>query len=168
MIHSCLSSTFKVYSIGDDIKEEEIADFVGETFIEDSRLNISQLLKYIHVNYLFLFGKGGHRNRRRSKDFSKLWEKTLIHRKMSMIQLMILDWQRLIRMRRLNNNESNHKFFLSKGIINFRIREQFLYLTNKVFDIKWVRSDKEKVSVIYIFQAFSETGLLISFLFTHR
>jgi len=45
MIHSCLSSTFKIYSIGEEINEEEISEFVMETFIEDTRLNISQLLK---------------------------------------------------------------------------------------------------------------------------
>jgi len=45
LIHSCLSSTFKIYSIGEEINEEEISEFVSETFIEDVRINISQLLK---------------------------------------------------------------------------------------------------------------------------
>ncbi len=45
MIHSCLSSTFKIYSIGGEINQEEISEFVAETFIEDTRVNIGQLLK---------------------------------------------------------------------------------------------------------------------------
>lgn len=45
MINSCLNSTFKIYNIKQDLNGEIINSFLKETFNEEDRVNISQLIK---------------------------------------------------------------------------------------------------------------------------
>ena len=45
MFNCCQSSTFKIFSISTEVNQEEISKFVRESFADDSRINISQLIK---------------------------------------------------------------------------------------------------------------------------
>ena len=48
MISSCLSSTFKITEVPHDVDKETITKFLSESFLQDSRINISQLIKYLN------------------------------------------------------------------------------------------------------------------------
>ena len=56
MLYSCLNSTFKIYGIKQELSEDAINAFLNESFIEDSRINISQLVKYQSIEFLYLYG----------------------------------------------------------------------------------------------------------------
>lgn len=45
MLNCCISSTYKIHSITTELNEEELAKFVKDNFEDDSRINISQLIK---------------------------------------------------------------------------------------------------------------------------
>ena len=45
MINSCLNSTFKLYNIKQDLNGDIINAFLKESFNEEDRVNISQLIK---------------------------------------------------------------------------------------------------------------------------
>ena len=46
MLHSCAIATYKILQINAEVNEEEISDFLKNSFAENSRVNISQLLKW--------------------------------------------------------------------------------------------------------------------------
>jgi microtubule-associated protein-like 5 len=46
LIISCANATFKILSIGTEVNEEEISQFLNNYFAEDSRINIKQMLKW--------------------------------------------------------------------------------------------------------------------------
>jgi len=46
MLYFCLTSTFKLYNIKQELNEEAISLFLSDSFSEDNRINISQLVKY--------------------------------------------------------------------------------------------------------------------------
>ncbi len=46
MVYFCLTSTFKLYNIKQELNEEAISSFLSDSFSEDNRINISQLVKY--------------------------------------------------------------------------------------------------------------------------
>lgn len=45
MLNCCISSTFKIYGISTEVNQDELSKFVSDTFADDSRINISQLIK---------------------------------------------------------------------------------------------------------------------------
>ncbi|EGR29518.1 PH domain protein [Ichthyophthirius multifiliis] len=46
MMISCCNAAFKMYGVDSEVNEEEISDFLGKHFNDDSRVNISQMLKW--------------------------------------------------------------------------------------------------------------------------
>ena len=47
MLISCCNAIFKILGYRDVINEEEICEFLSNYYNDDSRINISQMLKYI-------------------------------------------------------------------------------------------------------------------------
>lgn len=45
LLNSCLKSTFKLYNIKQELSEDIIKAFLKESFNEEDRINISQLIK---------------------------------------------------------------------------------------------------------------------------
>lgn len=45
MLHCCLSSTFKIYSMSAEINDTELGKFIAESFKDDERINITNLMK---------------------------------------------------------------------------------------------------------------------------
>jgi microtubule-associated protein-like 5 len=46
LLLSCANATYKILKIQFEVNEEEISEFLNNFFAEDSRVNISQLLKW--------------------------------------------------------------------------------------------------------------------------
>lgn len=45
MLNCCISSTYKLHSISTELSQEDLKKFVSDNFKDDSRINISQLIK---------------------------------------------------------------------------------------------------------------------------
>lgn len=45
---SCCNATYKIYSLNAEVNEEEISKFLNNYFTDESRINISQMLKYLY------------------------------------------------------------------------------------------------------------------------
>ena len=45
MLTCCIASTFKIHSISTEVNQEELSKFVTDSFTDDARINISQLIK---------------------------------------------------------------------------------------------------------------------------
>lgn len=45
MLNCCISSTFKIHNISTEVNQEELSKFVSDSFTDDARVNISQLIK---------------------------------------------------------------------------------------------------------------------------
>lgn len=48
---SCCNATYKIYSLNAEVNEEEISKFLNNYFTDESRINISQMLKYFELNH---------------------------------------------------------------------------------------------------------------------
>ena len=46
MINCCISATYKIFCINSDPEQEQILKFVSSNFTDDTRITISQLIKY--------------------------------------------------------------------------------------------------------------------------
>lgn len=45
ILNCCISSTFKIHNISTEVNQEELSKFVSDSFTDDARINISQLIK---------------------------------------------------------------------------------------------------------------------------
>jgi hypothetical protein len=46
MFISCCNATFKIYSLNSEVDEDDVSHFLNNYFTDESRINISQLLKW--------------------------------------------------------------------------------------------------------------------------
>jgi len=56
-----LTSTSKIYGVGDDVQDLEITSLIRSSFPEGARITLTQLLKY---HFLLIFAGGQPRQRR--------------------------------------------------------------------------------------------------------
>lgn len=57
MIYCCISATYKIYSLSNEINTDEIAKFTEKNFNIDSRITVVNLLEYeiyLIINNIFL------------------------------------------------------------------------------------------------------------------
>jgi hypothetical protein len=47
MVYSCMSATFKIYSISTEINNEELSSFSSKYFGSENRLTVVELIKYL-------------------------------------------------------------------------------------------------------------------------
>lgn len=52
MIVCCISSTYKIFSINQEIHDEEITKLVASAFADEVRVNITNFLKYYIIHWL--------------------------------------------------------------------------------------------------------------------
>jgi microtubule-associated protein-like 5 len=48
MLISCCNATYKIYGLSDEVNEEDICVFLATHYDDDSRINISQMLKWCY------------------------------------------------------------------------------------------------------------------------
>lgn len=48
MLISCCNATYKIYGLTDEVNEEDICHFLASHYDDDSRINISQMLKWCY------------------------------------------------------------------------------------------------------------------------
>lgn len=55
MMYSCISATYKIFSMNSEIDSEDIANFVYKHINPENRLTVTTLLQFIFVFFLYKF-----------------------------------------------------------------------------------------------------------------